>query len=249
MKIHLTSDIHLEFTDEFPEPPVADVGIFAGDIGNVCDPKRLIKFFESMKARYEHVIWVMGNHEFYHLDYDRALTEARQIAQIVDVHLLDINLCTENLTLDGVTFWGSTMWTDFNNNDWFVKRAIKEGIRDFTAIKVNNRTISVTEVERINKMTRDAINWDADVIITHHSPVYYPHPNIPLSDLSWAFYNNGLKDQIADSNVKLWLFGHTHASTEIDLNGTKLVSNCHGFKSRYSVSEDSNYNPDLIIEI
>jgi len=248
MKIHVSSDIHLEFTDDFPDCPVADVGIFAGDIGLICDPKRLLSFFSEMQERYEHIIWVLGNHEYYHLDYMQALKEAIQIAKIADIHLLDINT-DPNIEIDGVTFWGSTLWMDFNGGDWFAKRAVGKGLNDFTDIKVNDRTLSVLDVEGINKQTREAINWDADVVITHHAPIYVPHPRFALQDLSWGFYNTGLEDQIINSDIKLWLYGHTHYSADFELAGTRVVANCHGFNSRYSLSESSNYDPDLIIEI
>jgi len=249
LSIHLSSDIHLEFTDDFPDCPVADVGIFAGDIGLVDDLERLGNFFVEMKKRYEHIIWVLGNHEFYHMDYNQCLADAKSLADKLDIHLMDIELGTDNLEIDGVKFWGSTLWIDFNNNDWFAKRAVGNGLNDFRAIRVGNHKFTVTECEYINKRTREKINWDADVIITHHAPIVVPHPQFEFQDISWGFYNSGLEQQIIDSDVKLWCWGHTHHSTDFDLMGTRMVANCHGFVSRYSLSESSGYDPDLIIEI
>jgi len=250
LSIHLSSDIHLEFTDEFPEPPVADVGIFAGDIGLVSDLERLGDFFTEMKTRYEHIIWIMGNHEFYHMDYTQALKDAESLSKKLGIHLMDIELGTDNLEIDGVKFWGSTLWTDFKNEDWFVQRKSKETINDFHNIKVGeSRSLSVIEVANINKRTREAINWDADVIITHFAPVVVPHPNFPLNDLSYYFCNTGLEEQIINSDVKIWMYGHTHHSTDFVLGDTRVIANCHGFKSRWSISEGSGYDPDLIIEI
>jgi len=249
LSIHISSDIHLEFTDVFPEPPVADVGIFAGDIGLVSDINRLREFFTEMKTRYEHIIFVLGNHEFYHMDYTETLTNAKSLADELDIHLMDIELGTDNLEIDGVTFWGSTLWTDFKNDDWFVKCKAKETINDFYDIKVNDRALTVTEVANINLRTRQAINWDADVIITHFAPIVVPHPRFPTNDLSYYFCNTGLEEQIIDSDVKLWVSGHTHHSVDFDLADTRMISNCHGFNSRWSISEGSGYDPDLIVEI
>ena len=249
LSIHVTSDIHLEFTDEFPDCPEADVGIFAGDIGVVNDLERLGDFFTEMKKRYKHIIWVLGNHEFYHMDYKQCLTDAKSMADKLGIHLLDIEF-EPNLEIDGVTFWGSTLWTDFNKSDWFAKRAVGNGLNDYNLIRVGGvRKITVTEIENINLRTRKAINWDADVIITHHAPLVVPHPKFPFEDISWGFYNNGLEQRIMDSNVKLMIYGHTHWSTDFDLAGTRIVANCHGFMSRWAMSEGSNYDPDLIIEI
>jgi len=249
LSIHLSSDIHLEFTDVAPDCPVADVGVFAGDIGLVDDLAVLGDFFVEMKKRYEHIIWVLGNHEFYHMDYEEALSDAKSMADKLGIHLMDIEFGTENLEIDGVKFWGSTLWMDFNNDDWFAKRAVGNGLNDFRAIKLGDRRFNVTECYAINKRTREAINWDADVIITHHAPIVIPHPQFEFTDISWGFYNSGLEKQIIESDVKIWMYGHTHHSTDFDLAGTRIIANCHGFKSRYSMSEGSGYNPDLIIEI
>jgi len=249
LKIHLSSDIHLEFTDTFPDCPVADVGIFAGDIGIVDDLSVLGDFFVEMKKRYEHIIWVLGNHEFYHMDYQQCLDDAKSMADNLGIHLMDIELGTDNLEIDGVTFWGSTLWMDFNKGDWFAKRAVGNGLNDFNAIRVNNHKFTVTECEYINLRTREKINWDADIIITHHAPVVVPHPLFAFQDISWGFYNSGLETQIIESNVKYWFYGHTHHSTTFDLGGTQVIANCHGFKSRYGMSEGSGYDPDLIIEL
>ena len=249
MKIHLSSDIHLEFTDTFPECPVADVGVFAGDIGVVHDLDRLEKFFKMMQERYEHIIWVLGNHEFYHMDYNKALNDAKLFSDKMGIHLMDIEFGTDNLEIDGVKFWGTTFWTDLNNSDWFAKSATKRMINDYFHIRDTKKAFTVSKSEEINQRSREMINWNADVIITHHAPIVIPHPNFEFSDVSWSFYNSGLEDKITNSNVKLWLYGHTHHSADIDLNGTRVISNCHGFHSRWSISEGSGYNPDLIIEI
>jgi len=236
-------------SDSIPDSPVADVGIFAGDIGVFHDEDQIFDFFVAMKERYEHIIYVLGNHEFYHMDYHATLIKAEQLAKDLGINVMDICLGTDNLELDGVKFWGSTLWTDFNNGDWYAKRAVGNGLNDFRVIKSNNRHFSVTECEAINKRTREAINWDADVIITHHAPLMVPNPNFPTTDTSYGFYNPGLEDKIAESDVKLMIYGHTHHSVDFDLNGTRIVANCHGYESRYAEFNNSEYRDDLIIEI
>ena len=250
MKIHLSSDIHLEFTDVAPDCPVADVGVFAGDIGLVDDLGVLGDFFVEMKKRYEHIIWVLGNHEFYHMDYKQCLEDAKSMADNLGIHLMDIELGTDNLEIDGVTFWGSTLWMDFNKSDWFAKRAVGNGLNDFRAIRVGNHKFTVTECENINMRTREKINWDADVIITHHCPIVIPHPLFDVSDITYGFCNTGLDDKLNNSKAKVFIYGHTHYSTDKDYNGTRLIANCHGYTSRYADdSANSGYKPELIIEI
>jgi predicted phosphodiesterase len=81
MKIHITSDTHLDFwidpknpeakqirmIAEFvkytmPESP-ADVIMIAGDIGHYNWQNEL--YFKELRRHYKHVFWVFGNHDLY----------------------------------------------------------------------------------------------------------------------------------------------------------------------------------------
>ncbi len=61
MKIHLMSDVHLEFDPSFTPPYVdADITVLAGDIGYG------IEGIEWAKKRFSRpVVYVLGNHEYY----------------------------------------------------------------------------------------------------------------------------------------------------------------------------------------
>ena len=245
----VSSDFHIEMSGVIPDTPEAHFGIFAGDIGLINEIDHLIEFFEVMKTRYKHVIYCLGNHEFYHMDYNTALIQAKEMCDDLDVHLLSTELGTQDLELDGVTFFGDTLWTNFNDHDYFAEMAVEHGLNDFRVIRNGDNILSVEDVTAMNKKARNAINYNADVIITHHAPIVVPHPHFDFEDISWGFYNSGLEEQIINSNVKVWMYGHTHHSADFDLAGTRIIANCHGFVSRYSMSEGSGYDPDLIIEI
>lgn len=236
----------------------SDVHVCAGDIGLVRNLPQLKKYFDKVKEHTSHIIYVLGNHEFYNHDYPKALEEIAEFAQKEGIHLLDESLGTDNLVIDGITFWGSTLWTDLNNGDRFVKQKIGHGMNDFRIIgnsaKGEGAEFSADDSIAINKRTREKINWDADVIITHHHPLYRNHSRFPLSDITYGFCNTGLEDQIWDSTVKYWLFGHTHDSTSEILNGTHIISNQQGYpfmdwQTGDLAYENANFNPGLLLDI
>ena len=80
MKIALASDLHLEFGDIIlKNTENADVLILAGDIcvinhfrfGNHYS-ERYFNFFKRVSEEFPHVIYILGNHEFYDYDIPKA---------------------------------------------------------------------------------------------------------------------------------------------------------------------------------
>ena len=258
MKIHLQSDMHIE-GGTWQLPAVSShVAVCAGDIGLVKDLPKLKKYFDGVKETTDNVIWVLGNHEFYHHDYQRTIDDAAEFSLKEGIHLLDESIGTDNLVIDGVTFWGSTLWTDSNKSDWFVLNTLGNGMNDFHVItdkkKGLGKRFTVHDSIDINTRTREKINWDADVIVTHHHPLLREHSRFKMSNVTYGFCNTGLEQQIIDSDVKLWLFGHTHDSTYEELNGTRVVSNQQGYaRDDYHTGrtsyENTNFDPSLILEV
>ena len=64
MKIHILNDLHIEFGAFEPPPTDADVVVLAGDIGVGLEGLHWAQSCFSDKP----VIYVPGNHEFYHHD-------------------------------------------------------------------------------------------------------------------------------------------------------------------------------------
>jgi len=248
MKLGLISDTHAEFAIAKPINVNVDVFIAAGDIGVANDLKSLYNMFSIIKDHAEHVVYVLGNHEFYKSDYKSALDKIYTFTQNNNIHLLDIELGTQDLVIDGTTFWGSTLWTDFNNNDFVAKQTAKNFLNDFRLIEHNNKPITPEKIYEINQQSANKINYNADVIVTHHAPIIIPNSKYPLDDVTYGFSNTGLEQKILDSKVKVWAYGHSHESKDMDLNGTRVISNQSGYNNAYS-KEDTGYNSDLIIEI
>ena len=259
MKIHLQSDTHIETGMPLPPAVASNVAACVGDIGLLVKPEQLVKYFDAVRETTDHIIWLLGNHEFYHSEYFRVLDEAAEFAQKHNIHLLDEALGTAHLEIDGVTFWGSTLWTDLKDGDYFVKKTIGNGLNDYHVTAFNkdgkSRRMTVDDTIEINKRTREQINWGADVVLTHHCPLTIKHKLYPMDNVTYGFCNTGLEDQIAASNIKYWMYGHTHDSCNTDVNGTSVISNQHGYSKmnwhtgKSEPSENCDFDPHLILEV
>ena len=132
MKLHILSDLHLEFCPFTPPPTEAGVVILAGDIHVSTHG------FGWARAMFpqQEILYVAGNHEFYRHDWDGHLDAMRTEARHHRVHFLE----DDAVLIDGVRFLGTTLWTDF---DFFgeqmrqrAMRACVQYLADFSQIHV-----------------------------------------------------------------------------------------------------------------
>jgi Icc-related predicted phosphoesterase len=143
MKIHVLSDLHLEF-GQFTLKG-GEVLLLAGDItvAALMPPNRTDKdarkfanrwkqFFHTECAKYDRVYYIMGNHEHYRGLFDNTADILREALEGTNVTLLDKEFV--DLT-DNWKLFGGTLWTDYNNGDWFAVQAAKDKMNDHTIIK------------------------------------------------------------------------------------------------------------------
>ena len=94
MKINFISDLHLEFGPMEIELGGGDILVLAGDI----DIKGRVDWINDIAGRFNHVIYVLGNHEFYHGAMNNVYKETRE-SLVDNVHLLE----NESIIIDDVT--------------------------------------------------------------------------------------------------------------------------------------------------
>ena len=83
MKLHILNDLHIEFGDFAPPATDADVIILAGDIGVGMGGLH----WAEKRFPDRPVIYVPGNHEFYH--HDIALIDELKAQAPDNVHVLN----------------------------------------------------------------------------------------------------------------------------------------------------------------
>lgn len=241
MKFRLLSDLHLEFerqvTDFVPPTQKDDyrdtVLILAGDIGVGTDAE---PFIRAMSDVFYKVVFILGNHEFYHNEYYDVRSKWAKMSLPKNVHFLD-NAVVE---FDGVRIIGSTLWTDFNNGDWFSMQRAKQGMNDYHLCTIyrENRygRLSPDDTVAAHKEAREFIAQTLQrpfegktIVVTHHLP--HPicvHDKWKGSPLNSAYVSN-LDDIIRNNDIAVWCHGHTHDNVDIEVHNTRILCNPRGY--------------------
>ena len=107
MKIQVLSDLHLEHGGFVPEHhPAADVIVLAGDLAPYTEG--LVEQLREHWASAPHILYVLGNHEFYGTEIDETRALLTQECAEAGIHLLDPG----KVRIDGTRFIGATLWTN-----------------------------------------------------------------------------------------------------------------------------------------
>ena len=250
MKLRVLSDLHTEgFRYEY-QYVGEDVIVLAGDIGV---GKRTIDFIKCDLPTHLPIIFVPGNHEFYHNNYTHLNKEFRDAFASTNVHYLN----NDTVIIDGVKFIGSPMHSNFGlfgeAERFFVEDTARRGINDFYHIKTGftERRWTVEDCkEEFEKFERFAkfelLNnpFPGPVVVcTHFCPSGQSvHPRFSNSMVT-PFFTSNVEHLMGFSD--LWINGHTHDSYDYELNGTRVICNPRGYGSE----NRDGFNPNLIVEV
>jgi len=269
MKIAIASDIHLEFGDlDIVNDSQANVLILSGDICVAADldmrdrrqtemgfarhrSERFHEFFERCTTNFPHVIYIMGNHEYYHSDFATALDDMRRkLAHLSNLYILE----REVKVIDDVTFVGGTLWTDMNNQDPLTLYHMRTMMNDFRVIHNTTTPVHFKTQEgefktRVGKFTpEDAVaehvkmkqyiqtivqgNHDTRYVVCgHHSPSRLStHAKYANDTIMNGGYSSNIDEFIKDHpQIKLWTHGHTHHPFDYMIGQTRVVCNPRGY--------------------
>jgi predicted phosphodiesterase len=240
--IQILSDAHLEVGQQYTSysfPVSAPLLLLAGDIGRLIDYEGYLSFLQAQVARYRKVFLVLGNHEFYNLDYESGVKEARRLAaepsiagDLVLLHQTCWDDDESNLTILGCTLW-SALPVESRE---IVELAVSDfkSIKDWTAEKHNDtHTAEVAWLrEQVKQVAGDKAGEPRQILVaTHHAPCKDgASPPEKLANLwSPAFATDLIQNDGSWDGVKVWVFGHTHYSTDFVRNGIRVVANQRGY--------------------
>lgn len=267
MKIALASDLHLEFGDinltndedaqvlllsgdimiaedlhDHPEPPNAfDQMLIANSQGMGRRQQAAQMFRDFLKRcsfQFPHVIYVAGNHEFYHGKWHQTLdTLYNECAKFPNVYFLE----DQTKEIDGVSFIGCTLWTDMNRGDPVTLHAITDMMNDYNSIREDS--LGYTKLRPAHTLSRHikslqyiknvvAEKHDTKfVVVGHHAPSKVStHEKYKDDTLMNGAYSSDLSEFILDHpQIKLWTHGHTHYPFDYTIGDTRIVCNPRGY--------------------
>lgn len=259
MLVNIMSDLHLNFADA--TLPGGDVLVLAGDVfeaGYIRQAEnagkhlsmldRYQRFCDVELVKYNYVLYVFGNHEYYNHDF--ATTRERiQKYLPTNVTILD----NSYVKIDDTLFWGATFWTDHSHGNPIVRQACQEAMTDYRVIKhdpgvyrqgasggywTNKFTAQETEDMHRFSLARlqeflEAYSAHKTVIVTHHCPslksIGAEYRNNVNDMINYAYYSDQVGLILDHPQVKLWAHGHVHCGNDYEIGQCRVISNPRGY--------------------
>lgn len=247
MRIHVLSDLHLEFAEYQPEAIDADLVVLAGDIHvGVQGVRWAQKAFPDLP-----VVYVAGNHEYYRNAAPRLTEKLRAEAAGSNVQVLD----DEAIEIGGVSVLGCTLWTDLAlHGDAQVGEAtLADAMMDYRLIRHSPRYRRLRPQDTAS-FHRRSVHWlraellrreGPCVVVSHHAPSPESlDPNSVGDPLSVA-YASRLEGLIEECRPAVWIHGHIHRASNYQVGDTRIVCNPRGYPDQPGVG----FDPRLVVEM
>lgn len=265
MKIALCSDLHLEFEDvNLKNTGGAEVLILSGDIMiaedlhnhpemdyglysnvNIADlgrrQKVALRFREFLKRcskEFPHVVYVAGNHEFYHGRWSESLTHLRtECAKYPNIYFLERDI----KVINEVSFIGATLWTDCNRNDRLTILTLNGMMNDYRVIRNDEHNYSRLHPDSTIQRHHQTMGYLKQVLpdmkdkkvvfVGHHGPsAKSTHPKYQYETHMNGGYRSDLDEFIMDHpQIVLWTHGHMHDPFDYMIGTTRVVCNPRGY--------------------
>jgi predicted phosphodiesterase len=265
MKIQYFSDLHLGHEYHFrntltvPEA-VAPIAVIAGDIWESGREFKLpikCSWMEQLADKFEEVIFVAGNHDYYHSDIDKMNEEyTNYAAKISNVHFLN----NSHVVIGDVKFLGCTLWTDFLYTNEYYEQHVRlndlYSLNDSTCIFEDKKLI---RPQRILDIHKESVQYLSDnieegcVVVTHHGMTYKGlHekwlPRFPDQKTINHLFFSDLEWLLLEKKPKLVISGHTHDHYDVSVGTTRIVCNPRGYVSSYD-SENPDFDWQKVVDI
>lgn len=234
VKVAIASDLHTEFGIPSLNTIPADVLVLAGDISVASSwNSNIRKFFQEVAWEYEHILYIMGNHEYYGSQYDKVLSfYTNELSGFSNIHVLENN----SIFIKGIRFLCATLWTSCNEYDRKIVNHVDKSLNDFSLIKVN--PVSRFTASDSVSLHYESLQWLQDqlrvevptVIVTHHCPSLKSTPDRFKGDPTNYAFSSNLDEMIEKMpHIKMWIHGHTHDKFDYMIGSTNVVCNPRGY--------------------
>ena len=263
MKIALCSDLHLEFEDIIlKNTEGAEVLILSGDImlaedlhnhpPTVTSPyesytelgtrqkaaQRFRAFLSQVSNEFSHVVYIAGNHEFYHGLWNASLDHLREACSAYpNIYFLENDI----KVINEVSFIGATLWTDCNKGDPLTLHALADMMNDYRVIRNDEHGYSKLRPAHTVHRHQQTLSYMKQVLadmknkkvvfVGHHGPSpLSTHPRYVNETLMNGGYRSDLSELILDNpQIVLWTHGHMHDPFDYMIGTTRVVCNPRGY--------------------
>jgi hypothetical protein len=262
LQIQIASDLHTEFyglhgcsATKHLIIPRAPVLALLGDIG-IAFTDSLRAFLHLQADNFEQVLFIVGNHELYNVRRSkRSVSEQMAWIKSVCEERDNIRLLEkDSIELCGIRILGTSLWSDIPDD---MLQDAEMAMNDYALSYNHNegetpRNLTATETRQWH---RENLRWLRDelerarqdgtptLVLTHHTPRLEgtSHPQYANNPLTCCFSSD--LTELLSFPVKVWACGHTHYNFDIDIGGTRLLTNQRGYKGE----SNSDYYPDGVV--
>ena len=210
--------------------------------------KRYEKFCAEELAKYGRVLAITGNHESYGSNIDFMDDTIREFLAKRAPHARLLSNETE--VIDGVAFLGTPLWATCGAGSPMLEWTIGRGMNDFRLIWTSKLPpadwkMVMRNGERhflprdANLLHEQAVAWlraelpkhDAAIVIGHHAPSMLSAggEHYGTEDLDLAYCSNQHELIELNTNINIFIHGHTHRAERYQIGSTKIVANPRGY--------------------
>ncbi|GLB00777.1 hypothetical protein AtubIFM57143_009830 [Aspergillus tubingensis] len=240
VSFQILSDLHLEVNQHYSSyeiPACAEHLILAGDIGRLTDYEDYRNFLQKLTDRFKLVFLVLGNHEFYNETFETGIERAKRLEQdpafngrLIVLHQKRYDVPGSNVSILGCTLWSKvpqeladivqSKVKDFQRiADWSVEDHNARHDSDYAWLMKE-----IHSIQQENKAAGKRSRQRSILVVTHHAPSLEgtSSPKHAQSPWSVAFGTDILSG--SSDEVKVWVFGHTHYTTDFMEQGCPTTS-------------------------
>jgi 3',5'-cyclic AMP phosphodiesterase CpdA len=241
--IFLISDVHTEFynsaSDVFDNItwPEATHLVLAGDIGCVSTKFDILReFLEKCRKKYENVIFIPGNHEYYHCDTNHEIVEKKLEELCTDLNVHYVH--RKNKVVSGIRFIGHTLWSIIDRHTW--SKISDSTFRVFDS-QIDYVSAFVDGYKFLKNEIANSVNSaEPIVVVTHHLPSRkLIHSKFSTGTDDSAFATDVIS-HLHFHNVKYWFCGHSHEFGEMKYGNTFFALNPVGYPNEKRVTTTSD---------
>lgn len=246
----LVSDVHLEFM----KPPQVtawirsmvplspgEVLVLAGDICSILTSRGklnsvLVDVLETLKRRWDHVVYVPGNHEYYgtlrhHMPFSEAEGLLVETCRRLGIHFLQKGVFAVPGT--DLTVLGCTLWT-------LASSQAASSMNDVNYVSENPSDVFV---DHLAWLRSEISKHRKVVVVTHHlpslacvHPIYASYPD----QTGYATDLHTLAPELFTTSVIGWMHGHSHESMDVSVGKVRIVSNPTGYPGEKKVTRPTS---------
>ncbi|GAQ91717.1 hypothetical protein KFL_008380070 [Klebsormidium nitens] len=251
----IVSDLHMEMEHSKELPIIPAVAPHIALLGDISEPRsaEYAALVEDLSRKFETVLIIAGNHEFYGGEYEEVKSKIAKLAKKHDnVHFMD----RKSISLRGVRVIGCTLWSRVPDHARdVVRNTINDYVRIGKKVGADLRPLTVEDTnalhERDFEFVLEAIleaegRREPVLVLTHHAPLRkgVSAPAYEGRPTNYAFGTD--LTEFMGPPVVAWAHGHTHYNTKQDADGTLVFSNQRGYRGEKC---GEPYAPERVLRI